>query len=167
LQACGVAGGFTFDLIKQINANSNAYVNNNKGNDNCFAGSPWTPISVEEMYHALGIRLKMSVDNHQLRGWGCYFNAPTEMKFMPSQSVPIDGFSSWASDIMMSYRFHQIRATLHPKSGSSLVSNKCHQLCASIQSLNKHARRAFILGRECLFIERGIASKSRYNPVQQ
>eukprot|EP00804_Cyclotella_cryptica_P002240 CCRYP_019741-RA/>CCRYP_019741-RA protein AED:0.59 eAED:0.51 QI:0/0/0/0.33/0/0.33/3/0/370 len=35
---------------------------------------------------------------------------------------------------------------LHPETGSSLVNDKCHQLRASIQSLNEHARRAFILG---------------------
>jgi hypothetical protein len=167
LQACAVAGGFTYDLIKRITANSNAYASKSKGTDNRFAGSPWTPITVEEMYHALGIILKMSVDNRQIGGWGSYFNAPTEMKYTPSQSISIDGFSSWASDIMSFYRFRQIRAALHPETGSSLVNDKCHQLRASIQSLNEHARRAFILGRECSFDEGGIASKSRYNPVRQ
>ena len=68
---------------------------------------------------------------------------------------------------MSEYRFKQIRAAFHPESGVSSVSDKCHQLRACINSLNEHAKRAFVLGRECSFDEGGIASKSRYNPVRQ
>ena len=34
-------------------------------------------------------------------------------------------------------------------------------------SLNKHAKRSFIMGHQISFGEDGIASKSRYNPVCQ
>jgi hypothetical protein len=47
----------------------------------------------------------------------------------------------------------------------SSVGDKCHQLRASITSLNEHAKRVFIPERECSFDEGGIMSKSRYNPV--
>jgi hypothetical protein len=67
LQACVVAGGFTYQLIKRISANLNAYANGHK-NGNRVGGSLWKPIQVEEMYHALGIILKMSINNQQIRG---------------------------------------------------------------------------------------------------
>lgn len=84
-----------------------------------------------------------------------------------TDSIPIKGFTGWASDVMKEYGFKQIRSALHLASGLSNVGNKCHQLRAAIESLNKHAKCAFILGRHCSFDEGGIASKSRYNPVRQ
>jgi len=42
LEACGVAGGFTYELIKRITANSNAYASKNIQGSN-FAGSFWHP----------------------------------------------------------------------------------------------------------------------------
>ena len=68
---------------------------------------------------------------------------------------------------MASYHFCQIHAALHPEIGSSTIGDRCHQLHASIESLNAHAKRSFILGRQCSFDEGGIANKSRYNPVCQ
>jgi hypothetical protein len=68
---------------------------------------------------------------------------------------------------MCEHRFRQIHAAFHPESGISTVGDKCHQLRSSINSLNEHAKHTFVLGRECSFDERGIASKSRFNPVRQ
>jgi hypothetical protein len=68
---------------------------------------------------------------------------------------------------MPEYRFRQIRAALHPEIKKSSVQDKCHQLRASILSLNEHAKRTFILGKECSFDQGGIANKSCYNPVRQ
>ena len=120
LEACGVVGGFMYDLIKCITANSNAYADRKKRN-NHFAGSVWSPISVEEMYHALGIILKMSIHNHQIGGWASYFHPPSKMKYGPGQCTKIDVFLSSAADIMTSYRFRQNHVVLHPESGTSLV----------------------------------------------
>jgi hypothetical protein len=119
------------------------------------------------MYHAFGIILKMSTDNHQIGGWASYFHPPSEMKHGPGQFTKIDGFSPWAANIMTLYCFRQIHAALHLESGSRLVGDKWHQLRATTESLNQHASRTFILGCECLFDKGGIASKSQYNPVQQ
>lgn len=53
----------------------------------------------------------------------------------------------WAADIMTDYRFRQIHAALWPELDHSSVGDKCHQLRASIVSLNEQAKRNFILGR--------------------
>lgn len=105
----------------------------------------------------------MSIDNRQLGGISSYFSPPSELKCGPGRAIKIEGFTSWASNVMPSYRFHQICAALHPEIGSSTVGDRCHQLRASIVSLNTHAKWAFILGQQCLFDEGGIASKTRYN----
>lgn len=166
LESCGVAGGFTYELIKRITANSNAYVHTKKiGNQ--FAGSLWKPIQVQEMFRALGIILKMSIDNRQVGGLSSYFSPPHELCSGPGHSTPVIGFTSWASDVMPEYRFRQIRAALYPEIQKTSVQDKCHQLRASILSLNEHAKRSFILGKECSFDEGGIANKSHYNPVHQ
>jgi hypothetical protein len=47
------------------------------------------------------------------------------------------------------------------------IGDKCHQLRAAIQFLNKHAKKSFILGCEISCDEGGIASKSCYTPVRQ
>ena len=75
LQMCGVAGGFTYKLIKRITANSNAYASRNLKGSN-FAGNLWHPIMVEEMYLFLGIILKMSMDSCQIGGIHAYFSPP-------------------------------------------------------------------------------------------
>jgi hypothetical protein len=44
---------------------------------------------------------------------------------------------------------------LHPEQGESEIGDKCHQLCAAVQYLNQHAKRAFVLGCHCSFDEGG------------
>jgi hypothetical protein len=96
LEACGVAGGFTYELIKRMTANLNAYAAKHiRGNH--FAGYSWHAITVEEMYHFLGIILKMSIDNHQIGGFHAYFSPPVELVSTPVHSTKIHGFSSWSS----------------------------------------------------------------------
>ena len=165
LRACRVADGFTYQLIKCIMANSNAYASKNLRGSN-FAGNLWHPITVNEMYHFLRIMLKITIDSHQIGGFQAYFSPPVELFSAPVYSTKIHGFTSWAADVMSEYCFKQIRTVFHPESGMSSVGDKCHQLHASITSLNEHAKRVFILRRECSFDEGGITSKSRYNPVQ-
>ena len=84
LGSCSVAGGFTYELMKRITANSNAYANRHK-KENRFAGSLWKPILVEEMHHALGIILKMSIDNRQIGGINDYFSPPLELDYGPGR----------------------------------------------------------------------------------
>ena len=106
-------------------------------------------------YHARGIILKMIGDDRQL--------GSISLKCGPGHSIK----TSWVSNVMCAYHFHQIHAALHPEMGPSTVGDHCHQLCAFIVSLNPNAKQSFILGRQRLFDEGGIASKSRYNPVGQ
>jgi hypothetical protein len=68
---------------------------------------------------------------------------------------------NWTDEHLKSKSFLQIWATLHPEDGVSEIGDKCHQLRAAIQFLSEHAKKSFILGREILFDEGGIASKSR------
>ena len=90
----------------------------------------------------------MSLDNRFVGGYHAYFSPPVELFSTPTQSIKIHGFSSWAADVMAEHRFKQIRAAFHSESGVSTVSDKCHQLWASINSLDEHARRAFVLGQD-------------------
>ena len=90
----------------------------------------------------------MSLNNRIVGGYHAYFSPPVELFSTPMQSIKIRGFSCWAADVMSEHRFKQIRAAFHLESWVSTVSDKCHQLRASINSLNEHAKRAFVLGQE-------------------
>ena len=68
-----------------------------------FAGSIWHPIKTHEMFRALGILLKMSLDNHQLGGYHSYFTPPVELFSSPTDSISIKRFTGWASDVMKEY----------------------------------------------------------------
>jgi hypothetical protein len=54
LGACGTGGGFTYNLIKQITANSNAYVCS-RLRRNKFYGTVWKNITMPEKYWTLGV----------------------------------------------------------------------------------------------------------------
>jgi hypothetical protein len=60
LGAHGTAGGFTYELIKRITTNLNAYVHSRLVG-NKFYGALWKDITVPEMYWALGMILKTSL----------------------------------------------------------------------------------------------------------
>jgi len=157
LGACGIAGGFSYELIKCITMNSNAYVQawlvGNK-----FYGFDWKNIMVEEMFHMLGMILKIEGLFQPLKK--LYISCDEIIKL---RSIEMN----WTDDRLTLKRFLQIRAALHPEIGVSDIGDKCHQLRAAIQSLNQAAKKSFVLGRQISFDEGGIASKSRYNPVRQ
>lgn len=143
-QALWYSRGMRNQLIKQITMNSNDYVNKWKVN-NCFGGSIWKPIKVQEIYHGLGIILKISIDNCQLGGIISYFNPPQTMRSGPSHMIKVIGFSTWAAGRMLEFQFILICAWLHSEIITSSVGNLCHQLCASILSINAFANQAFVL----------------------
>ena len=60
------------------------------------------------MYHALGIILKMSIDNRQIGGILGYFSAPVELKSGPCQSTKVMGFPLWDANCMSAFHFCQI-----------------------------------------------------------
>ena len=67
MDACAVAGGFSYDLIKRITAHTNASVRS-KLVGYSFYGKEWRNIRVEEMYWSLGMILKMSLINFNFGG---------------------------------------------------------------------------------------------------
>ena len=146
LGACGIAGGFSYELLKCITMNSNAYVRARLVG-NRFYGSDWKNITVEEMFHILGMILKMSLVNICIGGLKAYFN-PIKKLFISCDDViklkTIE--TNWTDERLMYKRFLQIRAAIHPEDGVSEIGDKCHQLRAAIQFLNDHAKKSFILG---------------------
>ncbi len=87
------------ELIKHIMANSNAYASKNLKGSNC-AGCLWYPITAEEMFHVLGIILKLSTDNCQISGIHDQFSPPVKIFNTPGQSTKVSGFTNWAADVM-------------------------------------------------------------------
>lgn len=148
LGACATAGGFSHGLIKWISMNSNAYVCawlvGNK-----FYGCDWKNITVEEMFHALGIILKMRLVNILLGGLKAYLNPITKGYITCDNAID------------------QIQAALYPEDGESNVGDKCHQWHAAIQYFNEHDKKSFIIGDQLSFNEGCITCKSHYNPVHQ
>jgi hypothetical protein len=85
LGACGIAGGFSYELLKRITMNSNAYVRARLVG-NRFYGSDWKNITIAEMFHTLGMILKMSLVNIRLSGLKVYFN-PIKKLFISCDDV--------------------------------------------------------------------------------
>jgi hypothetical protein len=167
LEACSVAGGLSYDLIKRITAHTNASVRS-KLIGYSFYGKEWRNIRVEEMYWTLGMILKMSLINFHFGGIKNYF-VPLKRVYPTSQGVDVLGLNTteWYNRRFSYGRFIQIRAALRPEFGDSNISDKCHQLRTAINYLNNHAKKCFIPGRFLSFDEGGIANKSKYNPVRQ
>jgi hypothetical protein len=112
--------------------------------------------------------LKMSLVTVRLGGLKAYFNPEKKIYLSCDKAVDLNVIRTNWTDEHLTYKcFLQIRAGLHPEDGESDTGDKSHQLCSAIQHLNQHAKKTFVLGRECFFDEGVIASKPRYNPVQQ
>lgn len=114
LEAWGITGGLSYQLIMQIKANSIAYANKYKVN-NCFDSCIWKPIKAHKMYHALGITLKMSIDNHHLDGIKLYFNPPQTMILGTRWVIIVMSFSALVADRIPEYHFLLICVALHPE----------------------------------------------------
>jgi hypothetical protein len=133
---------------------------------NKFYGSDLKNITVEEMFHTLGMILKMSLVNIRLGGLKTYFNPLKKLYISCDKVIKLRSIErNWTYEHLRYKRFLQIRAALHPEDGVSEIGDKCHQLRATLQFLNKHAKKLFILGCKISFDKGGIASKLRYNPV--
>ncbi len=61
LGAAEVCGGFSREFIKRLTAHSNHYAQEHMDGGNRFGGSKWLNIFVQDMYHFLGVILKMSI----------------------------------------------------------------------------------------------------------
>ncbi|KAL3800369.1 hypothetical protein HJC23_003665 [Cyclotella cryptica] len=127
---------------------------------------PGTPNTTYIHYNGAGPCLKKYMDRkfdtlleHHCRGDVPYLGNDFE-----DESDKLDRQTPHPQELK---RFLQIRAALHPEVGASDIGDKYHLLRAAIQSLNEHAKKSFILGREISFDEGGIARKSWYNPLHQ
>ena len=148
-------------------ANSNWYAWNHMTEEGTFGGSNWTNITAQQMIHFHGIVLKRSVGSRSLGGCISYFTEQMSVNLPRSYSVLLSDCSAWALKIISQYHFKQIRAACNPEVGKSIIGDKCHQLCHTLNTLNQASFRAFIPGWDLSFDEGSVASWSWSNPVRQ
>ena len=98
LAACGTAEGFTYDLLKCITTNSNVYVQSRLVG-NKFYGSEWKNITVEEMYHTLGMILKMSLVTIRLGGLKAYLNIEKKIYLSCDKAIDLKSVeTNWTNE---------------------------------------------------------------------
>ena len=114
-----------------------------------------------------GMVLKMSVDHRELGGYASYFTEPFSVNLSRSYCVLLTDYPAWVVKIMTLRRFKQIRAAFHPKTGTSTIGDKCHQIRHALNTLNTASLKTFTPGINLSFDEDGVASRSRFNPVRQ
>ena len=62
LDAVSICGGFNYNFVKRVTANSNNYARSHLDSRGQFSGYPWHNITTQEMYRFYGVLLKMSID---------------------------------------------------------------------------------------------------------
>ena len=145
LGACGTAGSFSYELVKRINMNLNAYVQARLVG-NKFYGSNWKNITVEEMFHTFGMILKMSLVSIRLGGLKAYFNPITKLYISCNKAIELRTVdTNWTDEHLTYKHFLQIQAALHPEYRVLDIGDKCHQLRADIQFLNEHTKNPLFL----------------------
>lgn len=88
LGACGTAGDFSYELAKCITMNSNACVWVRLFNSK-FYKQDWKSITIEEMFHTLGLILKMSLVSICLGRIMAYFNPITKLYIFCGESIEL------------------------------------------------------------------------------
>jgi hypothetical protein len=113
-------------------------------------GHVWKDITVAEMYHFLGIILKISLNSLEFGGYTVYWRENNHnIRLKNGQVIELQGTTGWAKDIMPLWRFKQIRIAFHSadkqtESGGS--GDKCYMLCTALENLNQASRNTFVLG---------------------
>jgi hypothetical protein len=77
LECAEVCSGLTHEMIKRLMVQSNLYakeVLKPQYTHGRIEGSPWKKITIAEMYHFLGIMLKISISLLNLGGYEAYFS---------------------------------------------------------------------------------------------
>lgn len=85
-----------YDFFKHITANSNEYARMHMNNDDEYAGSNWTNVTVEEMVRFLGVILKMSIDNRGLGRYVAYFTKRKSVNLGRRHYVELNDYPAWA-----------------------------------------------------------------------
>jgi Transposase IS4 len=166
-ECLAVCGGLDFDLVCRLARNSNEYARKYllaNDRNNRLHGQPFANITTEEMYHFLGITLRISLSPLDWGGYDAYFSA-CNRKVLDRVIHGSDGF---ARHYMTLNRYKQIRAAFHPEDRcAGDAGDKCYQLRHAINTMNQAALNAKYLGENLTFDEGGIGSRHRLNPVRQ
>ena len=169
-------GGLTAEFVARLAANSNDYfethIKPGLGRAQKYHGNSWKPITIEDMYHFLGICLKISLASVDGGGYAAYFQAEDKLLYTGTgrltRKLTIARSKGWAQDIMPLWRYKQIRGAFHPENKvASLNKDKCYQLRHAIQQFNSAALLTFVPSENLTFDEGGIACRSRMCPVRQ
>jgi len=175
LECFSECGGMTVQFIARLAANSNDYywtkIKPSLGR-NLYNGLVWKDISIDEMYHFLGIMLKISLSPIDGGGYSAYFATDDKVIYADTSRNPvtiqIKNSRGWAQDIMPLHRFKQIRGAFHPEDKvASYGKDKCYQLRHALNRLNAAALSTFVMGPNMSFDEGGSACRSRMCPVRQ
>ena len=174
LEECG---GLTYKFVARLAANSNDYfkffIEPGLCKNKRFHNIKWVDITTAEMYHFLGIILKISLAEMDAGGYVAYFSPGNRLIHTgwcrgSYKTKELEGTKGFASDIMSLSRFKQIRAAFHPE--NKIAGNggdKCYQLRYALNCLNHASLRTFAPGCYLTFDEGGVACRSRMCPVRQ
>ena len=171
LQCFFTAGGFNHDLVKKFTMSSNNYfkmkilphIMNRR-----LHGHRWEDITTEEMFHFMGILLKIGLIPIDYGGYPTYWSVKNHQLHMDNGvSIELEGTQGWAYHVMPLWRFKQIRSAFHPADASEgLGGDKCYMLRQTLNNLNVSAANTFIVGPTMTFDEGRQGNRSRFNPVR-
>jgi Transposase IS4 len=166
-ECLAICGGLDYDLVTRLARNSNEYVRQfllPKDRNGRLHGQPFVNITTEEMYHFLGITLRISLSPTDWGGYEAYFSS-NNRQVLGKKMTGTDGF---ARHFMTLPRYKQIRAAFHPEDRTAgLGGDKCYQLRHVINTMNQAAANTKYMGSDLTFDEGGIGSRHRQNPVRQ
>jgi Transposase IS4 len=166
-ECLAVCGGLDYDLVSRLTRNSNEYARQHllyKDRNRRLYGVPYMNITTEEMYHFLGITLRISLSPVDWGGYQAYFSSTNKSVF----GLEIFGSDGFARHYMSLIRYKQIRAAFHPEDRvAGIAGDKCYQLRHVINTMNQAAMNTKFMASDLTFDEGGIGSRHRLNPVRQ
>ena len=162
-------GGMNYEFIASISSSSNQYFKSNiKGkrtdSNGRYCNRKWTPISVEEMHHFLGILLRISLSPKDAGGYIACFTIDN-MIISPGGNAPrliIANTKGDCQEFMDLLRFQQIRGAFHPEIREEAAGggDKCYQLRRALNQFNASAKASFKIPKNLAFDEGGIGTRS-------
>jgi hypothetical protein len=158
-QCLAICGGLDYDLVCRLARNSNEYVRHHllpKDRNNRLHGKAYANITAEEMYHFLGITLRISLSPVDYGGYEAYFSAQ-DRKILNKHIFSSDGF---ARHFMTLSRYKQIRTAFHPEDQTGgMEGDKCYQLRHAINTIltKLHLMRS-TLGKMLLSMKEVLAA---------
>jgi Transposase IS4 len=166
-ECLGACGGLDYEFVCRLARNSNEYAKRHlctNDRNRRLHGQPFKNITTEEMYHFLGITLRISLSPVDWGGYEAYFATGNKVVL----DVEIPGTEGFAKQYMSLIRYKQIRSAFHPEDrASGAGGDKCYQLRHAINTMNAAAKNVKYLGENLTFDEGGIGSRHRLNPVRQ